>query len=129
MVYVADTHAIIWFLDKDPRLSLAAKNTLVNPSTELIVPTIVLAEITHLYGRGRISISPAVVEQKILKSANCRAHSLDKEVVAMIPASLDIHDAIIVATALVLRDLRQLPVTLITKDGKITQSGLIQTLW
>lgn len=129
MIYVPDTHAIVWFLDRDPRLSPAAKNVLANPHTTLIVPTMVLAEITHLYARGRISISPTVVEQKVLPATNCRVHALDKEVVAMIPGSLDIHDAIIVATALVLRDLRQLPVTLITKDGKITQSGLIQTLW
>jgi PIN domain nuclease of toxin-antitoxin system len=111
MVYVPDTHAIIWFLDKDPRLSPAAKSTLANPNTVLIVPTMVLVEITHLYGRGRISVSPAVVKQKVLQS------------------SLDIHDAIIVATALVQRDDRQQAVTLITKDTKITQSGLIQTLW
>lgn len=129
MVYVPDTHAIIWFLDQDPRLSPAAKNVLANPRTTLIVPTLVLAEITHLYARGRISISPAVVEQKVLQSTNCRVQALDKEVVAMIPGPLDIHDAIIVATALVYRDIRQQPVTLITKDTKITQSGLIQTLW
>lgn len=129
MVYVPDTHAIVWFLDKDLRLSPAAKTTLANPNTVLIVPTMVLVEITHLYGRGRISISPVLVEQKILTSINCSVHALDEEVVAKIPASLDIHDAIIVATALVLRDNRQLPTTLITKDTKITQSVLIQTLW
>ena len=129
MVYLADTHAIVWFLDKDPRPSLAAKNTLLNPNAVLIVPTIVLAEITHLYARGRINISPAVVEQKVFSSTNCKVHSLDKEVVTKMPASLDIHDAIIVATALVYRDVRQQPTTLITKDTKITQSGLIQTLW
>ncbi len=129
MVYVPDTHAIVWFLDKDPRLSPAAKNTLADPNTILIVPTMVLVEITHLYARNRISISPAVVRQKVLQSTNCSVHPLDEDVVAKIPASLDIHDAIIVATALVQRDDRQQAVTLITKDTKITQSGLIQTLW
>jgi PIN domain nuclease of toxin-antitoxin system len=129
MIYVSDTHAIVWFLDKDPRLSPTAKNALANPNTVLIVPTIVLAEITHLYARGRISIAPAVVEQRVLPAVNCSAHPLDKEVVTLMPASLDIHDAIIVATALVYRDIRQQPVTLITRDNKITQSGLIQTLW
>ncbi len=129
MVYVPDTHAIVWFLDKDPRLSPVAKNILADPNTILIVPTMVLVEITHLYGRGRISISPAVVKQKVLQSTNCSVHPLDEDVVAKIPASLDIHDAIIVATALVQRDDRQQAVTLITKDTRITQSGLIQTLW
>lgn len=129
MVYVPDTHAMVCFLDKDPRLSPAAKNTLANSSTVLIVPTMVLVEITHLYGRGRIGISPAIVKQKVLKSVNCNVHALDEEVVAKIPANLDIHDAVIVATALVLRDNRHLPTTLITQDTKITQSGLIQPLW
>lgn len=129
MVYVSDTHAIVWFLDKDPRLSVIAKNTLANPNTVLIVPTMVLAEITHLYARGRISISPAIVEQKVLTSSNCSVHPLDEGVVTLMPASLDIHDAIIVATALVYRNIRRQPVTLITKDTKITQSGLLQTLW
>src|SRR5258706_12738033 len=112
MVHLFDTHVLVWFLDQDPRLSPAAKNTLANPNTELVVPTIVLAEITHLYARGRISISPAVIEQKVLQSANCRTHSLDKEVVSMIPGNLDIHDAIIVATAMVLRDIQQQPTPL-----------------
>jgi len=129
MVYVSDTHAIVWFLDKDPRLSPVAKSTLANPNTTLVVLTMVLVEITHLYGRGRISISPAIIKRQILTSINCSVHPLDEEVVAKIPTNLDIHDAIIVATALVYRDIRQLPVTLITKDTKISQSGLIQTLW
>jgi hypothetical protein len=76
-----------------------------------------------------ITISPAIIKQKVLQSTNCSTHPLDDEVVAKIPASLDIHDAIIVATALVQRDNRQQGVTLITKDTKIRQSGLIQTLW
>ncbi|MEK7832396.1 MAG: PIN domain-containing protein [Acidobacteriota bacterium] len=129
MVYIADTHAIVWFLDKAPRLSQVAKNTLSTPGLILVIPTIALAEITHLYSRGRIKVSAAMVKQKILSAANCSTHPLDEDVVAKIPGSLDIHDAIIVATALVYRDIRQQPTTLITKDGKITQSGLIQTLW
>ena len=67
--------------------------------------------------------------QRLIAARNCTVHPLNNKVVTQIPVGLDIHDSIIVATALVYRNLRQLPVTLITKDNKITQSGLIQTLW
>ena len=67
--------------------------------------------------------------ERLITARNCTIYPLNKKVVSQIPTGLDIHDSIIVATALVYRNLRQLPVTLITKDTKITQSGLIQTLW
>jgi hypothetical protein len=54
---------------------------------------------------------------------------LDEQVISMIPTGLDIHDSIIVATAIFYRDMLRQPTTLITKDRAITQSGLIQILW
>ena len=41
----------------------------------------------------------------------------------------DIHDAVIVATALVYRDILHEPVAVITKNGEITRVGLINTVW
>jgi PIN domain nuclease of toxin-antitoxin system len=38
-------------------------------------------------------------------------------------------DAIIVATALVYRDILHEPVAVITKNGEITRAGLINTVW
>lgn len=49
--------------------------------------------------------------------------------VSLIPTSLNIHDAIIVATALVYRDILKLPVKIVTKDTEITSSGLVDTCW
>ena len=129
MFYVLDTHAIVWAIENDPRLSAAAKSVLKNPASELVVPTMVLVEIQYLTVKKRFSANLAHVYQRFINSANCRVHPLDEEVVAQIPTGLDIHDAMITATALVYRDVFQQPVTLITKDNRITQSGLIQTLW
>ena len=42
---------------------------------------------------------------------------------------LDIHDAIIVATAIVYRDVLDEDVALITKDSEITDSHLIPIVW
>jgi PIN domain nuclease of toxin-antitoxin system len=129
MIYVLDTHAIVWAIENDPRLSAAAKAVLKNPTSELVVPTMVLVEVRYLTVKKRFSANLAQVYQQFINATNCRVHPLDEEVVARIPTGLDIHDAIITATALVYRDLFQQPVALITKDIKITQSGLIQTLW
>jgi PIN domain nuclease of toxin-antitoxin system len=129
MIYVLDTHAIVWAIENDPRLSAAAKSVLKNPTSEFVLPTMVLVEIQYLTVKKRFSANLAQVYQQFINSTNCRVYPLDEEVVAKIPTGLDIHDAIITATALVYRDIFQQPVTLITKDAKITQSGLIQTLW
>ncbi len=129
MIYVLDTHAIVWAMENDPRLSPAAKAVLKNSASEFILPTMVLVEVQLLTAKKRFSANLAQVYQQFVNSTNCTVYPLDEKVVAKIPIGLDIHDAIITATAIVYRDLFQQPVTLITKDGKITQSGLIQTLW
>ena len=46
-----------------------------------------------------------------------------------LPTTLDIHDAVIVGTALVYRDLLGQQVALITKDAAITTSGLVPVVW
>ena len=129
MIYVLDTHAIAWYVDSDPRLSSAANTAIQDPAAELVIPTIVLVELRHLHAKGRITASLALVEQKIVSAGNCKVHPLDEDMVSLIPTGLDIHDSIIVATAIYYRDILRKPVTLITKDNMIAQSGLIQTLW
>lgn len=129
MIYVLDTHAIAWYVDNDSRLSSAADAAIQMPTAELVIPTIALVEILYLHTKGRIKTSYTMVEQKILSARRCKVHALDKEIVSLIPTGLDIHDSIIVATAIFYRDKMQQPTALITKDTKITQSGLIQTLW
>ena len=129
MIYVLDTHAIVWYLTTDPRLSAAAEAVLDNLNAELVIPTMVLVEIQHLHAKNKFQANLTDVEQRLIALRNCTVYPLNKKVVSQIPGGLDIHDSIIVATALVYRDLHQKPVTLVTKDTKITQSGLIQTLW
>ncbi len=128
MIYVLDTHTIVWYLATDPRLSPAAEAVLDNVTAKLVIPTIVLVEVQHLHAKKKFQTGLADVE-RLIAARNCAIHPLNQKVVSQIPTGLDIHDSIIVATALVYHDIRQQPVTLVTKDTKITQSGLIQTLW
>ncbi len=129
MIYVLDTHALAWYVDNDSRLSSAANTAIQDPGADLVIPTIALVEIRYLHAKGRIQSSPAMVEQKIISARKCKVHPLDEDIVSLIPTGLDIHDSIIVATAIFYRDVKRQPTTLITKDGAITRSGLIQTLW
>jgi len=54
---------------------------------------------------------------------------LDGPVVERLPTTLNIHDAIIVATGLVFRDVLSESTAVVTKDADITASGLINVLW
>ncbi len=129
MIYVLDTHPVVWFLESSQRLSQRALSIVRDPSQSFILPTIVLVEMAYLYAKGRIEVSAEIVRQRLIAVSNCILYPLDEQVVNRIPLGLNIHDAIIVATALVYRDLLLESVAVITKDGEITRSGLIETVW
>ena|ERR1700694_2105595 len=129
MVYVLDTHPIVWFVEKSQLLGPAAKAIMADPGSELIIPTMALVEIRFLYAKGRIAANYGSVQGALINATNCTIYPLDEQVVSMVPTGLNIHDAVIVATALVYRDLFQVPTTLITKDNDIKHSGLVQTVW
>jgi PIN domain nuclease of toxin-antitoxin system len=129
MTYILDTHAVVWFLETSERLSVGARNLLRDPSHTFILPTIVLVEITYLYTKRRIAIDAVTVRQRLVSASNCVLYPLDEQVAMLIPTELNIHDAIIVATAFVYRDILTEPVAVITKNGEITRSGLIDTVW
>ena len=88
-----------------------------------------MLEIQSLYFKTRITISPEDVQRDLISLTNCLVYPLDEQVVSLCPNSLNIHDSIIVGTALVYRDIYKQTVSLITKNGEITKSGIIQTIW
>ena len=51
--FVVDTHALVWFLSRDSRLSEKARSIFRDPTVRLIIPAIVLAEIKYLSSKGR----------------------------------------------------------------------------
>jgi PIN domain nuclease of toxin-antitoxin system len=129
MTHIVDTHALVWFLEGSPRLSTAAKHALDDTAAQVVVPTIVLAEITFLYARNRISIDLPLVLSHIASAANVLVYPLDGIVVEHLPTTLNIHDAIIVGTGCVFRDILGEPTAVITKDADITASQLVQVIW
>ena len=129
MTYILDTHALVWFLEAFSRLSARARTAISNPTSQLVITSIVLAEVTFLYSRKRIATDIAEIRRRLLAASNCVVYPLDEQVVSLISTTLEIHDAIVVATAMLYHDLLGQEVTLITKDEAITRSGLVEVLW
>lgn len=53
--YVVDTHALVWFIGQDQRLGDRARTILRDPSIQLVIPVIALAEIKYLSHKGRFA--------------------------------------------------------------------------
>ena len=129
MTYVSDTHSIIWFLAENARLSANAKAAFSDPLAKIVIPALVLAEIIFLQRRGRITVTASAVLTYCASSSNCLIAPFDAQVAQLLPANLDIHDGIIVATAIYHRDVLGEQVKLITKDTEIIASGVIEIVW
>lgn len=129
MYIVTDTHPWVWFLTASPRLSQKAKSILSDPSNLIILPSIVMMEIKYLYQRKRITLSFEEAMQQVETSENILLHPLDISVVTIAPISLDIHDAIIVGTAIQTAKEFAQTVSLVTIDKAITDSNLVPVVW
>ena len=129
MRYILDTHALLWHLSNEARLGANAKRILDDPSTLLIVPVLVLAEAKHAADRKRLPITFERVLQAVLASPRITVFPMDLYTVHYLSSQLDIHDSIIVATALYCREFFDDEVAILTNDIAITESGLAPTIW
>ena len=129
MYIVTDTHPWVWFLTASPRLSQKAKSVLSDTSTLIIVPSIVMMEIKYLYQHKRIALSFEEALLQVETSENILLHPLDISVVTNAPISLDIHDAIIVGTAIQSAVEFGQTVSLVTIDKAIADSKLAPVIW
>jgi PIN domain nuclease of toxin-antitoxin system len=132
MKYVVDTHALIWFLEGNPRLGIAAKTVLMDPVSELILPAIALAEAVWIVDRGKTSI-PSVKSllDLIAQDARVVLCPLDLDIITQ---SIDLisinemHDRQIVSTAKKLEAQGE-QVALLTCDQNITTSNVVTIIW
>ena len=84
MKYVIDTHALVWFLEGNPRLGTNAKAILSNPDSQLVIPATTLAEAVWIVERGRTSIPhPQDVISVVEADPRVVIYPLDKDVIAM----------------------------------------------
>jgi PIN domain nuclease of toxin-antitoxin system len=128
MNFVTDTHSLVWYFTDDLRLSRRALKSFESTVKEgqIIVPTVVLAEILFIAQKGRVNLGFTETVAMIEAMDNFEIAPLDLEVLRMadrIEAPLEMHDKLIVATALCYDS------SLITRDEQITKSKAVKTVW
>ncbi|MBM3493540.1 MAG: type II toxin-antitoxin system VapC family toxin [Armatimonadetes bacterium] len=131
-VAILDAHALIWFLEGNPRLGAAARAVIEDPDARLLLPSIALAEALHVVARGRTSI-PSVSDLLSDVEADHRiaVATLDQAIVALsvtLTPLPEMPDRLIVATALH-ESASGEPVALLTCDTAIVNSGLVPIVW
>ena len=129
MLYVADTHSLLWFLAEDSRLSEKAKEVFEKAEKDeaiIIIPTIVLVESLYIIEKKRAKSKFTDILEKIKIAKNFASIPLDLKIVEKIQNLTKLkeaHDKIIVASA------RLLDAKLITKDSEIIESNYVETVW
>ncbi len=127
--FVVDTHALVWFLTRDKKLSPRARDVLREAQkgrTRVLVSTIVLAELLYIAERGRAPVQVGEVLKRLKRSPGFSIVDFNLstfEAMTQLPASLELHDRAIAATALIHG------ATLLTKDPALHQLGTPPCLW
>ena len=126
MFYVVDTHPLIWYLaEKLPKGVDDIFKSSERGDFVIFIPTIVLAECYYLSDDNRIQLNFEDILIKIEKSSNFLITPFNLDIIKMLPKIniKELHDKIIVSTA------KLLNATLITKDRKIRDSRIVETVW
>ncbi|BBC24120.1 type II toxin-antitoxin system VapC family toxin [Pseudanabaena sp. ABRG5-3] len=127
--YLVDTHALAWFIAADKRLSALAEHILNQAQegeVQILIPTLVLAELTHIAEKGKVKVSVEEILQQINRGDGFMVVAFDFSVfqaMLSLPKEWDIHDRVIAATA------SYYQTTLITRDEMLRESSKIKTLW
>lgn len=128
-IYVSDTHSLVWYLGQLPELSQPALEVYEGVFTQanrIVVPTIVIAEMVMMVEKRRLALDVAQVVARLAATPGYEfvpitpALALQIAKLSILP---DIHDRLIVATAL------EQNATVITRDRAITESKLVRVVW
>jgi PIN domain nuclease of toxin-antitoxin system len=128
---VVDAHALLWFVEDNPKLSEPAAAALLDPAALIYFPVIALAEVLLVIEKGKASVD---------KSALLAAMRADRRISLMplirgdvlsameLKSLAGLHDRFIVASA------RRVQIAgsfggLITADEEIRAAGLVPVVW
>jgi len=128
---VADSHAIFWHLQRSPKLSASAAQTLREAGPhEIVVSVATLIDLWYVTQTTQaISTADlALVRAALEASARVDLQVIDAavaDIYTAIPRSVlrDPWDRFIVATA------KALALPMVTRDGAIQESNLVETIW
>ena len=126
--YIADTHALIWYLVGSSRLGSGARalfDSVIEGESRIFIPAIVVAELM-MFAEKHKQIEPDKILAKLRAMSGFEFLALLPETAAKIrelTALPDIHDRLIVAEAMI----QNMP--LISFDEAITKSKLVEVVW
>lgn len=129
---ILDAHALVWYLEGNPRLGAQAKACIDDPSAVLILPIIALAEAAWVIEHRRSSIpSVTTLLERVQADPRISVASLTLDILALsltLQPLPELHDRLIVATALSIRN-SGVSVAILTRDGAITSADIVQCIW
>jgi PIN domain nuclease of toxin-antitoxin system len=131
-VILLDTHALVWLVTEPRRLSRQATSAIRRAYHQggVGIASITLWELAVLFTRGRLRTNGTVeaAVQMIVDESRVVVFELDSAIAALAaqlpaPIAKDPANRMIVATAVI----QAIP--LVTKDERISASGLCRTVW
>lgn len=132
--YILDTHALIWFVEGNKRLSEPARTIIAGTDSHLVLPIIALAESALIIERGRTTIADSgQFLSRVYADSRIEIFPLTMDVFERSLSSEglripELHDRFIVSTGLHLQDMGE-TVEIITKDEAITDAGVLPAVW
>lgn len=127
--YVADTHALFWYLINSPQLGASASKAFDEADTGaalIYVPAIVLAELYYVNEKRGRPLDFAAEYARLSSSGQFVLLSFTPDDVLEFDAAQSVpemHDRMIVVSA------RRLGVPCLTRDSEIAASGVVATIW
>ncbi|MBC7098717.1 PIN domain-containing protein [Candidatus Bipolaricaulota bacterium] len=127
--YVVDTHALVWYLTKDRRLSPQARQVLRSAQSGeaiVLVSTIVLAEVLYIAENKRVPVEFPELLGRIRAGRGYQIVDFDLAVLQemqKLSQDLELHDRALAATALVY------DAALITKDRELQKLDRPKVVW
>jgi PIN domain nuclease of toxin-antitoxin system len=125
---IVDTHPLAWYIDQGPSLSSLAFQFIdeaFRGERRMTLPIIVLAELVGVMVKRRVRFDHEAFVDR-LPQTGFQLLPFDEPVLRQfyrLPTTLDIHDRIIVATALVYN------ASVVTRDEKIVASATVPVVW
>jgi PIN domain nuclease of toxin-antitoxin system len=129
MLYVVDTVALIWHLEKRRRLGAQARSVLQEADQgrhTIVLSGATLMEILYLSERRRISVDLTILKDLLARNQNYSVAPVNFEVIeatANIDDIPELHDRVIAGTA------AWLNIPILTNDPDMTASRHVRTIW
>lgn len=126
---ILDTHTFVWFLQKNGKLPNLACELIFEENHVKVIPFITLCEIHYLHQHNRFRMPLTKVIKTIHETHDFQIANHNEKQASFLLPELDIHDALIVATAIEYEKEYSREVIILSKDELIQRHSPIPVLW